>query len=95
MKLYVLIDQQYEPSYRAVQAGHAVAAYMLATMQESTAWKNHTLVYLLTKKIDLDYRMMSKKGLTCIPFHEPDVGGKMTAFACYADDGMFSKYVMA
>jgi len=91
----VLIDQQYDSSYRGVQAGHAVAAYMLATAKMDSEWKNHTLVYLITGKLELDFRMMTKKGLSCIPFYEPDVGGKMTAFACYTDAKFLSKYEMA
>jgi len=94
-KLYVLIDQRYNPSYRGVQAGHAVAEYMLATAKEINGWKNQTLVYLVTDKLELDFRMMTKGELFCVPFYEPDVGGKMTAFACYTDAKFLSKYEMA
>ena len=43
MKLYVLIDSGLGPAQKAVQAGHAVAEYLLNNPNQ---WKNETLVYL-------------------------------------------------
>ena len=45
MKLYVLVREDLNPTYQAVQSGHAVAQYML----EHGYWKNETLVYLSVK----------------------------------------------
>jgi hypothetical protein len=44
VKLYVLIDEKYDSSYRAVQGGHAVAEYMLR--HPDSNWKNQTLIFL-------------------------------------------------
>lgn len=45
-KLYVLIRKDLPIAYQAVQAGHAVAEWMIKGTGE---WKNHTLVYLHVK----------------------------------------------
>jgi len=87
-KLYVLIDQQYEPNYRAVQAGHAVAQYLL----EEGEWQNEFLIYVLSDDLQKDQLKLEKRGLKVIPFREPDVGNKVTAIACYADHRVMRKY---
>jgi peptidyl-tRNA hydrolase len=43
-KLYVLIRKDMSKSQQAVQAGHAVAEYLLK--RPNTKWDNGTLVYL-------------------------------------------------
>ena len=90
-KLYVLISKQYDPSYRAVQAGHAVAEYLL---KSGGSWQNETLIYLLSNDIEFDYQVLTEMGLELYPFYEPDVGDKMTAFACYSDHRVFRKFEM-
>ena len=76
-KLFVLIAKQYDPSYRAVQAGHAVAEYLL----KNGEWKNETLVYVLSEDIELDYQVLTEMGFDLYPFREPDVGNQITAIA--------------
>lgn len=44
MKLYVLIRKDMPKSYQAVQAGHAVAEWLIETPKNK--WNNHTLIYL-------------------------------------------------
>jgi hypothetical protein len=43
-KLYVLVRKDLPKNYQAVQAGHAVAEYLLKNPK--TKWNNGTLVYL-------------------------------------------------
>jgi hypothetical protein len=43
-KLFVLTRNDLQPAYQAVQAGHAVAQWMLEN--EGHKWRNQTLVYL-------------------------------------------------
>lgn len=84
-KLYVLARTDLKGSSPAVQAGHAVAQWML---EHPNTWENETLVYLnagsefeLSKWIskihykDMDYSV----------FKEPDLGNETTAVACLTD----------
>ena len=75
---------------RAVQAGHAVAAYLL---EHDTTWTNGTLVYL---KVDNEESLndwcfkLQKRDMVFSEFREPDIGNEMTALACVADGKVFS-----
>ncbi len=91
-KLYILISKQFDPSYRAVQAGHAVAEYLLKNKEDG--WQNETLIYVLSDDILLDYQVLNEMGFELYPFYEPDVGNQMTAFACHSDHKVFHRYVM-
>jgi hypothetical protein len=91
-KLYVVVNRELSPSYRAVQAGHAVAEYLLADKHNAEVWKNHTLVYLLGKNIVVDLKVIESYGLQCYPFYEPDLGGELTAFSCYSDNQIFTRF---
>jgi len=93
-KLYVLIDKQYDPSYRAVQAGHAVAEYLIQNTDNAFSWGNETLIYLLSDNLEFDCEILEDMGLDIIPFYEPDQNGAMTAFACYSDHKVFNRYDM-
>lgn len=84
MKLYVLIDEQYDASYRAVQGAHAVAEFLLRN--PDSTWKNHTLVFLKAKDLDEWIDRLTRAGKSFTPFVEPDVGHNVTAIACL-DDG--------
>ena len=91
-RLYVLIDSQYESSYRAVQAGHAVAEYMLRFPQ--TEWKNHYLIYLQVDNIQQWIFNLEKNQKQFACFIEPDVGHKITAIAVEDDGKLFRKLKM-
>lgn len=44
MKLYVLVRDDLDHSYRFVQGAHAVAEYLL--QHPNTPWRNGTMVFL-------------------------------------------------
>jgi hypothetical protein len=92
-KLYILISKQYNESYRAVQAGHALAEYLIKN-QEEDSWQNETLIYILSDDIYFDYQILQEMGMNLFPFYEPDVDDRMTAFACYSDHKVFHRYAM-
>jgi len=71
-----------------VQAGHAVAEYLL----QENEWKNQTLIYVTAKDLERETFNLERKGLKVIPFREPDVGNEITTIACYADEKLMKKY---
>jgi 5-formyltetrahydrofolate cyclo-ligase len=87
-KLYVLVRKDLPKSQQAVQAGHAVAEYLLRG--PSTLWENGTLVYLgVRNEGDLKGWVNNIKlaGHKVVPFCEPDRNNELTAFAteCSSD----------
>ena len=81
-KLYVLVRKDLSRSQQAVQAGHAVAEYLLRG--PSSSWGNGTLVYLgVRNKHELEtwQEEISSAGYEIIPFYEPDRNNEMTSFA--------------
>jgi hypothetical protein len=89
-KLYVVVRDDLSFPQKAVQAGHAIAAWMLKF--PDSVWKNDTLVLL---KAD------DKKHLTDIwsdlwrnetaAFFEPDIGDEITAIACLGGNKIVKK----
>ena len=43
-KLYILVSNQLNPIYGAVQGGHAIAQFLIE--HPNSEWKNNTVVYL-------------------------------------------------
>jgi len=91
-KLFVLIRNDLKPSYQAVQAGHAVAQWMLDNKDQK--WNNQTLVYLQVP--DMDHlevwaSKLNSKAISFSQFNEPDINNQVTALACYTDKGIFDK----
>ena len=94
MKLYILIRKDLPPAYRACQAGHALAEFMLRQPTQAQEWGNHTLIYLETEDEEelkfwgdkLTYKEIAWEG-----FKEPDLDHQLTAIACYSDGKIFSK----
>lgn len=82
MKLYVIVRKDLSAPQRAVQAGHAVAEFLLRG--PSTEWKNGTLVYLgvdnLFQLEKLKYQL-KVNDVSFVEFKEPDIGNETTAIA--------------
>lgn len=94
MKMYILIRKDLKPTYRAVQGGHALAAYLLKHPTQASKWDNHTLIYLgIENEHELERwtNKLTCKGLTWEGFREPDIGHELTAIACYCDGKHFAK----
>ncbi len=81
-KLYVIVRKDLSISQRAVQAGHAVAEFLLRG--PSSRWSNGTLIYLGVKGLNqlenLKYKF-EREDIPYIEFREPDIGSETTAIA--------------
>jgi len=73
MKLYILTLESLSKSHQAVQAGHAVAAYLLKNPK--TVWDNGTLVYLKVPSLEPWAQHADAV------FHEPFWDNMLTAVA--------------
>lgn len=92
MKLYVLVRNDLKPAYRACQAGHVVAQWLLEFGQEK--WKNETLIYLgVNDEEELNYwcNKLNEKGFEWAGFREPDIGNELTGIACLSDGREFKR----
>ena len=92
LKLFVLTRKDISPSQQAVQAGHAVAEFLLRF--PDTKWRNGTLVYLGVDNEDQLNRWAYKlyfKDIEWIGFREPDIGNQLTAIATVGNDRIYSK----
>jgi hypothetical protein len=93
-KLYVVVNEKLSPSHQAVQAGHAVAAFL--KKYPYTQWSNGHLIYLKDSPNCLG-NMPSYSAYDCTSEHaefvEPDLGDKVTACAIFSSDtlGLFKK----
>lgn len=89
MKLYVLVRKDLSKSQQAVQAGHAVAQFLLEYPE--TTWENGTLVYLECgpmylmgcDSIDAVAEDLALAGCDVAGFREPYYNHKTTAIAAY------------
>jgi len=71
------------PSQRAVQAGHALAAYMLRG-SFLRRWENETLIYLGVKGLKQLEKLKHNfkyDGIDYVEFREPDLDNETTAIA--------------
>lgn len=87
----MLIRQDLDPAYQSVQAGHAVAQFMLEHPDE---WKNEYLIYLHVNDIEAlarwEWKIQEKDKPYSI-FIEPDIGNQPTAIAVKDSGRMFAK----
>lgn len=89
MKMYVLVRKDMSKSYQAVQAGHALASYLIEHGQG--AWDN-TLVYLsVPNEDDLQNwkHTLQTKDIKYTVFKEPDIGNQYTALAVLGNGNLF------
>jgi len=92
--LYVIIRDDLETiAHKAVQAGHAVAQFVLDYPQDD--WNNNYLIYVVVEneeKLKFWKMKVEDNAMNFSSFSEPDLGNEMTALACYStNDKMFSK----
>jgi len=86
--MYVLVRKDLPGSQPAVQAGHALAQYLID--YPDNEWTNGTLIYL---KVDSEWDLLQwwDKLLYVHPkhscFREPDIGNEMTAIAAFDNTG--------
>jgi hypothetical protein len=86
-KLYVLVRKDLSLAQQAVQAGHAVAEYLLRGPKSS--WPNGTLVYLGVTDEERLNRWSVKLdflGVPFVTFKEPDIGNQVTALAAVTNN---------
>ena len=91
-KLYVLVRKDLTCSSSAVQAGHAVAQWMLRH-GHTKMWENETLIYLgidTEEELERWQQKLDLKNIECVVFREPDLDEQKTAIACLHDGKIFS-----
>jgi len=91
-KLFVLVRTDLSTSQQAVQAGHAVAEFLLHG--HFSNWGNGTLIYLGVKGLyQLEDWMLKLKSLN-VPFtifREPDIENELTAIATDQGEKLFKR----
>ena len=89
-KLYVVTRKDLSKSQQAVQAGHALAEYLL---NNNTHWSNGTLVYLKVedeKELKSLTELLEHGKVSFTSFKEPDIGNQLTAIASLGGNDYFS-----
>jgi len=84
------VRKDLSPIQQAVQAGHAVAEYLLK--YPMTSWDNGTLVYLGIRderELDKWERKLQRMDVSTAVFIEPDIGDQRTALAAASANGIF------
>lgn len=97
-KLFVLVRNDIPIPNQAVQAGHALAQWMLDDGYDSIVynpkWSNEILVYLSVKDEEelkkWEYKFEHRL-LLYSSFHEPDLNNEMTAIAVMCSDSVVDK----
>ncbi len=96
MKMFVLVRKDLPNIQKAVQAGHAVAEFLLKfPYKNQYNWNNGTLIYLTVKdKNELGWwdHKLHKKSIPHMSFREPDLNNEMTALAAVTgSEDLFKK----
>lgn len=94
--MFVIVRKDLSKSQQAVQAGHALAEYLLRG--PSTEWQNGTLIYLGVKGLNQLENLKHKFEIHDIPFkefREPDIGNEITAIATDRENRFIKKLNLA
>ena len=83
-KLYVIVRKDLTPSQRAVQAGHAVAEFLLRGPNFYLGVKGLKQLENIKRKLDFN-------GVTYVEFREPDIGNEITAIASEKQSKIFER----
>ncbi len=89
-KMYVLVRKDLTRSQQAVQAGHALAEYLVKI--PDTQWRNGTLIYLGVKGLRQleNWKLKLKRmEIEFAEFNEPDIGNETTALAIVSNENLF------
>ena len=90
-KLYIVTRKDLSKSQQAVQAGHALAEFIL---NRNTEWDNGTLVYLqVSDENELKRLLLSleSSNIDYVKFREPDRDNEITAIASLGSNKFFKK----
>ena len=82
-KLYILIDNNLDPIYGAVQCGHSIAQWLIEYGQKK--WNNEYLIYL---SVDINKwkTLLDNTETLYSEFHEPDLDNRLTSIAILESD---------
>ena len=92
-KLYVLVRKDLGVSQQAVQAGHAVAEWVLK-LGGWMDWTNGILVYLgveSERELERWIYKLGRRDIEFVGFKEPDIGNQYTALAILGNGKLFSR----
>lgn len=87
-RLYVLINNKLDKVYGCVQAGHAVAQYLLE--DKNGSWQNDYLIYL-SADINEWKTVLNNNHVEYTEFKEPDLNNETTAIAVLNNGKLFKK----
>ncbi len=98
-RMYVLVRNDLDETYRCVQGGHALAQYSIRGDKELySEWDNHTLIYLAVPNEYVLKRWaikLDRKEKSWIGFKEPDLHDQLTAISCIDTGEIFRKLPLA
>jgi peptidyl-tRNA hydrolase len=101
--MYVIVRDDLEPSYQAVQAGHAAVQFQHDHSEVAKIWHRDSkyLVYLSARNEEHLKELLSKaenRNIKYSTFIEPDLGYEITAIAlepCEGSDKLCSSLPLA
>ena len=88
-RLYVLINNELDPIYGCVQAGHAVAQWLIDN-KETQTWNNQYLIYL-SADLNKCKTKLEILNINHVTFREPDLNDIPTAIAVEHSGTIFQK----